>query len=104
MTANSTGQTLKAMGQHKTVLTAQADPQVATKKEIQTLWKYTQDFLVETNDYYTALNSLNLSAFNTARFEYKDYDKQAPNYMDKIEQYVKISLPEFLNKIQEILN
>ena len=89
---------------YKTVLTAQADPQVATKEEIQTLWEYTQDFLVETNDYYTALNSLNLSAFNAVLFEYKDYDKQALNYMDKIEQYVTISLPEFLNKIQEILN
>lgn len=88
---------------YKTVLASQTAPKKVDQEEIKTLWKYTQDFLIDTNDYYTALEKLNLSAFNAARFVYKDYDKQAPIYMHKIEQYLSITLPQFLNEINSIL-
>ena len=88
---------------YKSVLASQNAPKKVTQEEIETLWKYTQDFLLETNDYYIALEKLNLSAFNAARFVYKDYDKQAPLYMHKIDQYLNITLPQFLNEINAIL-
>ncbi len=89
--------------QFKSILTTQTTPRKVSQEEINTLWKYTQDFLFETNDYYTALEKLNLNAFNAARFKYDEYDKQAPLYMDKIEQYLNISLPRFLEEINTIL-
>lgn len=75
---------------------------VLTNKEMNSLFEMVENFLVETDEYYKALKGLDISAlavqYDNNLENYKKTNKLAEVYLEKMEQFINITLPKFVEE------
>ncbi len=78
-----------------------------TSEEMNKLFDYIGDFLSETDVYMKALKSLNISAlsvdYDNDLEKYKEKNPFAEVYLEKMEQFIEITLPNFMNQVVNII-
>lgn len=83
------------------------DPEKISLEMMNSLWEdRIQPFLEETDNFYKALKGFNLFNFAKDGYVLKNYKKSngyAEEYLLKMEQFVKVSLPDFMTQVENIL-
>lgn len=78
-----------------------------TSEEMNRLFEYIENFLSETDAYMKALKGLNISMlsidYDNDLEKYKEKNPFAEIYLEKMEQFIEISLPNFMNEVVNII-
>lgn len=83
------------------------DLKILTSEEMNTLFDYIGKFFLEVDSYMDALKKLNISVlsvdYNNDLESYLGRNPFAETYLEKIEQFVEISLPNFMDQVVNII-
>lgn len=89
------------------VSSSKTERKLDSKEEMNDLFSKIEDFFTEADVYYQALKKLNISSLATSYAndleEYKKVNNFAEIYLERIEQFINVSLPSFLDEILLII-
>lgn len=79
----------------------------ATSKEIKDVLEFSQNFMTEVEDFYTSAQRLNVydlsTQYSNKLDDYLGKNKYAEIYLEKMEQFVENTLPQFMSKAESLL-
>ena len=82
-------------------------PNAESVNNVQALMQYCEDFMVEAQDFYKALSGLKISIlaknYKNDLTRYQNKNKLAEIYLEKIEQFINISLKNFIKETKDLI-
>ena len=92
---------------YRTAFVVDSNPKAESVNNVKTLMQYCEDFMVEAKDFYKALSGLKISVlaknYKNDLEKYQKSNNLAEIYLEKIEQFINISLKNFIKETKDLL-